>query len=209
MPLGIGDKDLERGLMASKYININKKGINMENKNTNVTTRDEHKPQNIFKELNLDKLDEIEADELGKNDIKSIVSHLKQTLNKVCDEYVKGEWNCYYHYTINFVELEELLKHRSEDREEIIEELSLLFIAMILYTLREHYKEKLLTDGRNDHHAFMYQAVNKFARKFYGDYMIEATEFAIADTCVLYDNINNLLYWLEFATAETDKRWII
>ena len=37
VPLGIGDKDLARGLMASKYITIKNKGLFMEDKNKIIT----------------------------------------------------------------------------------------------------------------------------------------------------------------------------
>jgi len=204
VPLGIGDKDLARGLMASKYITIKNKGVFMKNENINVTTRDERKLPNTLSQITFEQLNEIDANELGRSEIETIVKKMKQSIDDGLYAYLHEGKTKSLPFHINLYNLDELLSDPKVEQDEIIDELSLLATVIILFNLSRYYKNSLLSSSRNDHHSYMLEAVNSFANKFYGRHMIEGLEFYIvrSSNCIMDYEMNFLLYWLEVATKE-------
>ncbi len=175
----------------------------MENENITVTTRDERKLPNTLSKITFEKLNEIDANELGRSEIETIVKKMKQSIDDGLYAYLHEEKISNFPLRINLYILDELLSDPKVDQDEIIEELSLLATAIILFNLSRYYKNTLLSSDLNDHHAQMLQAVNSFAYTFYSDYMIEGLEFHITrSNCIMDYKMDFLLYWLEAATKE-------
>ena len=175
----------------------------MENKSITITNRDEHKLQSTLSKITCEILNDIDANELGRSEIETIVKKIKQSIDDGVSAYLNaGERYCLPLH-IDLQELDSLLSDPKVDEDEIIDELSLLTTAIILFNLSRYYKNTLLSSDLNDHHAQMLQAVNSFANKFYRDDMIQGCEFHITHSeCIMDYEIEFLLCWLEVATKE-------
>lgn len=206
MPLKIGDKDLTGGLEPPKYITIKRKDFQMENQNKLEIKKGESTLQNTVNQITFDKLNEIDANELGRREIKTIVKKMKQSINDGLDAYLHaGKRNCLPLH-IDLQQLDELLTDTRVDKDEIIDELSNLAIIVIIFNLSRYYKNSLLSSNRNDHHSYMLAAVNSFANKLYYR-MEDGLEFHITcANCIMDYEMNFLMYWLEVATKE---QWTI
>ena len=167
----------------------------MKNESTTITNRDERKLPNTLSQITFEQLNEIDANELGRSEIETIVKKMKQSIHEGKTKSLP--------FHINLYNLDELLSDPKVEQDEIIDELSLLATAIILFNLSRYYKNTLLSSDLNDHHAQMLQAVNSFACTFYNDYMIEGLEFQIVHAdCIMDHEMSFLLYWLEVATKE-------
>ncbi len=171
----------------------------------------EQKLQSTLSQIAFDTLNKIDADELGRRDIKIIVEKMKQSITDSLSAYVDEEESYCLPLHIELKNLEELLRDPLIDSDEIADELSLLSTAIVVYNLSHYYKNSLLSSNRNDHHAYMFQVVNSFACDFYRDYLVDGAEFYIVrHNCTIMDyEMDFLLHWLEFGTPETKEEWIL
>ena len=181
----------------------------MQNMNPIIVKTDEHKLQNTLSQITFDKLNEIKADKVGRTEINNIEEKFKEEIDHGLFVYLKRGQNYYLPFSIGIQELDALIKDPKVDEQEVVDELSILFTAISLYTLSKFYETSLLSSDRNDHHAYMFKAVNSFAHTFYSDHMIEGLEFYIIRPGNRIDEMNCLLYWFEFATVETVEEWTI
>ena len=98
----------------------------MKNENINVTTRDERKLPNTLSQITFEQLNEIDANELGRSEIETIVKKMKQSIDDGLYAYLHEGKTKSLPFHINLYNLDELLSDPKVEQDEIIDELSLL-----------------------------------------------------------------------------------
>lgn len=181
----------------------------MEDKNPLLITKTqvEQKFQDLQNQITFDALHNIQVDEQGKEEIKGHVNCCKSNIATTINAYLHNKKYWFYH--MDLFRLEEILLDDKTDFDDLVDEISQYYTAIIIYSLVQYYLGKLNSSDRNDHHSSMYLSISQFAFEYYySESLLYLGDGYLMDGIVGGDKMNGLLYWLEFAT-KTHKDWTI
>lgn len=181
----------------------------MEDKNPLLITKTqvEQKFQDLQNQITFDALRNIQVDEQGKEEIDAYIKRCKNGIAYSIDRYLNHKGSCFYH--VDLSELEKILIDDEIDFDDLVDEISQYYTAIIIYSLVQYYLGKLKSSDRNDHHSSMYINISQFALKYYHTSIayLGFDSYFIKDI-IGWDDLDGLLYWFEFAT-KTHKDWTV